>query len=387
MAVPRARAVTLLLLAFQGISIFAATLPSNVSSLSDTISLDTVSLPILTDFHNVGEYSDCFNTPTPRRGLHPAKLEDCLDAIHALSRLQDPWRRVIFARRKRIGFPLPKVVRNGTCVISIDVMNDADADIMWPQIVYSKAREIALACTQGAFRFGGRAKTGPKMVVDVLVFGRVWPLEDGAVESVASERAVITAEERLTIRNSSLQDKPPFRTMEPSGIDQKGPDSNLNINALGLGAELKCYDPPLPRERIWPIDIEDCEMAANAFVGDRSIRQRYTFSREPIATKYYYHLPATYSHKSCVVHLDMKNDGDQDTVKLAIVEATAWVLAHKCCGEEKPAEQYGGWGTVNTGSQGLINVWVYGRPRPPRISLTNVTGPALARPASLIDSD
>lgn len=384
---PRAQAVTLLLLALHGISTFAATLPSNISSLSDTISPDAVSLPILNVSPNVGEYSDCFNPATPRRGLYPAKLDDCLGAVHTLSHIKDPWRRVIFARRKRIGFTLPKVVRNGTCVISIDVMNDADSDIMWPQIVYTKAKEIALECTQGDFRFGGRAKTGPKMVVDVLVFGRVWPLEDGAVEPIASESAVIVAEERLTSRDSSSQYKPPPRTMAPSGIDKKGHDSNLSLNDLRLGAELKCYDPPLPRERIWPIDVSDCEMATSAFVGSRPLSQKYTFSREPIATKYYYHLPTTNSYRSCVVHLDMNNDDDQDTVKLATVEATAWVLAHKCCGEEKPAQQYGGWGTVNTGSQGLINVWVYGRLWPPRVGPTNVTALTLARPASLIDSD
>lgn len=291
----------------------------------------------------------------------------------------------MFARRSRVGFSLPKVVRNETCVISIDVMNDADSDTMWPHVVYTKAREIALACTQGAFHFGGRAKTGPKMVVDVLVFGRVWPLADGVVEPIASENVV--AEERLTSRESELQNKQPLRIMAPSGIDNTGHDSNLSLNALELGAELKCYDPPLPRERIWPINVGDCEMATSALVGHRPMSQKYTFSRKPIATEYYYHLPATNSYRSCVVHLDMNNDDDQDTVKLSTVEATAWVLAHKCCGEEKPAQQYGGWGTVSAGSQGLINVWVYGRLWPPRVGPTNVTGLALARPAPLIDSD
>ena len=83
----------------------------------------------------------------------------------------------------------------------------------------------------------------------------------------------------------------------------------------------------------------------------------------------------------------MNNDSDEDTVKLSIIEATAWVLAHKCCGEEAPAEQYGGWGTVKAGSKGLINVWVYGRLWPPRVGATNVTSLVLARPASSINSD
>ena len=67
----------------------------------------------------------------------------------------------------------------------------------------------------------------------------------------------------------------------------------------------------------------------------------------------------------------MNNDGDQDTVRLRIVEATAWVLAHKCSDEEKPVDRYGGRATVGVGAKDLIIVWVYGRLWPPPVVVTN----------------
>ena len=379
MALPRARAVALLLLAIHQVSIFAATPQSNVFSLSNTPSSDAVSLSNLNVSSNNDEYGDCFNPATQRRGLYPAKQEDCFNALNEIFWFKSPFRSTTFSRRYNAGFRLPRVIRNETCVISIDVVNDTDEDIFKPVQVYVTAREIALRCTQGTLRYGGRTITRPKMVIDVMVLGRVWPLESGAVEPVTLESAVVVAGERLTSRGSTLLNEPSVRLIRPPVVNTTGRDNSLSLNAPELGAPLKCYDPPLPRERAWPIDIKDCEIAVDAIIGDRQSDQEYTFSREKITTKFYYPLPTTHRYRSCVVHLDMANDSDQDTVRLAIVEATAWVLAHKCCGEERSTEQYGGRGTVNVGSKGSIKVWVYGRPWPPPLGATNATNVALAQ--------
>lgn len=135
----------------------------------------------------------------------------------------------------------------------------------------------------------------------------------------------------------------------------------MGLNVPDLGGALECFDPPLPRERAWRINVKDCEIASDAISGDRERGQKYTFSREPVATEFYYPLPATFRYRSCVVLLDMNNNNDQDTVRLSIVEATAWVLAHKCSGEERSVDQYGGRATVGVGAKHLINVWVYGK--------------------------
>lgn len=391
MSLPRVSAAALLLIALHGFLTIAATLAPNVISLSNISTSDAISMFILKNSSNNDEYADCFNPATPRRGLYPAKLEDCLNAAEELISIRNPFRSVTFARRKIVGFPLPKVVRNGTCVISIDVINDADQDIFRPWQVYITARELALRCVQGAFDLGGRTMTGPRKVVDVLVFGRIWPIEDriGDKESdpIVSEVAALIAGERLTTRDSSLLNSTSINTTEPGVARTSSQDEDLDSRIPELGIILECYDPPLPRERAWPFDFKDCEVATEAIIGDRERNQKYTFSREPVVTKFYYHLPVTLSHNSCVVHLDMNNDSDQDTVRLSIVEATAYVLAHKCSGRENPVEQYGGRTTVGVGSKELIKVWVYGRPCPPPVGGTNVTSLALAQPANLIDSE
>ena len=387
MVVQRARAA-LLLLALHEFLAFAATLQPRVFSVSNTTSSDAISLPIENNLSNDDGYGDCFNPATPRRGLHPAKQEDCINAAKELSYMKEPFHPITFARSSKVGFKLPQVVRNATCVISIDVKNDTDMDKFKPVLLYLAAWELALRCTQGTSRFGGRTMTGPKKVVDVLVFGRVWPLNNGAPESVTSEGSVTIAGERLTSRDSRSLNEPSFTSTKPSGLKNTSRNDLLRLNALDVLSTLKCYDPPLPRERVWPIDVKDCDMATYAIIGDRQSDQKYTFSREPIATEFYYHLPATYRYKSCVVHLDTNDTRDQDTVRLSIVEATAWVLAHKCSGEESSAKKYGGSGTVGLGSEGLINIWVYGRPwPPPLLDATNASTLVLARPASLVDSE
>ena len=394
MALLRARAVGLLLLSLYCFSTFVASLQSGVSNTSSS---DAFGLLMLNNSSKENEYGDCFNPTPPRRGLYPAIEQDCLNAAQKLLAIRNPYRPTTFARRGNVGFRLPIVVRNATCVISIDVMNDSDKDFFQPWLVYTTAVDIAHRCTQGAYRFGGRTTMGPKKVVDVLVFGRVWPLDEGLVKPTALENAVIAAEDQSANGDSSLLNEAP-QTKVPqnetslnltgrSVANTTSLDENLRLNAPELGGPLECYDPPLPRERAWPINFEDCRVATDAIFQDKDQNQRYTFSREPVATKFYYPLPAKFMYRSCVVLLDMSSNSDQDTVRLSIVEATAFVLAHKCSGEERSVDQFGGRTTVSVGAQNLINVWVYGRPWPPPIGAMNATKPALTQPAPLRDSE
>ena len=383
MAWPRVGVVVaFLMLALCGLSSFTAALQLNVISKSNTSSSDL-------SIHNASadgdEYADCFDQPTPRRGLHPAKVLDCYNALNELFSLKYAFRPTTFARRPEVGFRLPRVVRNGTCVISIDVLDDDDADTFEPLIVYTTASEITLRCTQGDFRLGGRTLTGPRGVVDVLVFGRVWPLESG---STPSESAVAIPGELSTRRESDfLNNTSRMSLTRPAVSNLASRDKGLELINPELAAGLECYDPPLPRERHWPIDVTDCENASEEIWEDRERNQKYTFSREVVSTKFYFPLPATFRYRTCVVHLDVENEGDEDTVRLSIVEATAWVLAHKCSGEEKSLEVYGGWGKVGAGTKGLINIWVYGRPWPIQIGATNVTSLVPSQPSSLLDSE
>lgn len=384
MAVPRAWAAAFLSLYLYGFSISAATLHLSRPSSSNTTFSDAASLLSLKIPSNSDDFDGCFNPATPYARLYPLIEQDCLNAAKEMFYARDPFKPTLFARRSNAGFSLPKVFRNGTCVISIDVRNDDVKDHFEPWLVYSTALDLSRRCTQGELRFGGRLAIGKCKVVEVLVSGRVWPLEKGVLEQRASESAVVVAREQLA---SHLLNETSLDLTKPSGATISSPNKSLNMNSPGLGTPLQCNDPPLPRERAWPISFQDCEMATAAIYADRDRDQTYIFSREAVATAFYFPLPATFRNNSCVVRLDMNNDSDQDIVRLSIVEATAWVLAHKCSGEEKSVDQYGGWGTVGVGTKGLIKVWVYGRPWPPPLGATNATGLVLAQPARLIDNE
>ena len=163
----------------------------NQVSLAYPSHLPLISLPFLNVSSNANEDGDCSDPAKPRRGLFPANEQDCVNAANEMFYFTDPFRLILFARAPRAGFKLPKVFRNGTCVISIDVVNDADRDRFKPWLI-----------------------------------------------------------------------------------------------------------------------------AADAIIGDRRPNQKYTFSRESVATEFYYPLPASFRYRTCIVLLDMNNDGDQDTVRL-----------------------------------------------------------------------
>ena len=374
MALLQARVAALLLLSLHPFSAFAAILQTDLINLSSISSSNATSLPIMNISANDDEYDDCFNPATPHRGLHPAEERDCLDAAEQLLNIRNPFISVMFARRGPVGFKLPQVLRKNTCVISIDVMNDDDRDYFKPILAFNTAIGIAHRCTQGTFRLGGRSTTGPEKVVDVLVFGRIWPPGYWVDEPTPSVNSVVVARQLVASGGSDPPNKTSpdlIKLLETNNISL---DKSLGLNDPELGESfLECYDPPLPRERAWPFTFQDCEIAAEAIFGDKQHNQKYTFSRDPVITKFYYPLPARFEHKSCVILLDMKNDGDQDTVRLSIVEATAYVLAHKCSGEEKPMDKYGGRATVGVAAKNLINIWVYGKIWPEPLGTTNVT--------------
>ena len=384
MAGPRAWAAAFLLLYFYGSSIFAATLHLSTPNSPRTTFFNAASLLDRQILSNGDGFNGCFNPATPYGRLYHPIEQDCLNAAKELFDATDPFKPTTFARRTYAGFSLPKVFQNGTCVISIDVKNDDVEDQFKPWLVYSTALDLSRRCTQGELRFGGRLASGKRKVVDVLVFGRVWPLEKGVIEQTASESAVVVAREHSA---TNVLNETSLDLTKPLGATTSSPNHSLHMNPPGLGSPLQCNDPPLPRERAWPINFQDCEIATAAIYADRDRNQRYIFSREAVATSFYFPLPATFRNKSCVVRLDMNNDIDQDIVRLSIVEATAWILAHKCSGQEKSVDQYGGWGTVGVGTKGLIKVWVYGRPWPPPLGATNATTLVLAQPARLIDSE
>jgi hypothetical protein len=352
-------------------------------SMPNSSSLEAV---FIVNSTSISEYDDCFDPPAPRTGLYPTNLEDCSNAAQGLIQDREPFRPIIFARKGIAGYRLPKVVRNGTCVISIDVLNDNDKDTFTLWKAYTAAIDIARRCTQGPYTLGGRTTVGPKNVVNVVVFGRTWPPPVGTIEPAASGAALVEASAQPRNIVVALLNTPQPSSITSPEINITSIEQRLDLNTSSLysnrslGGIPECADPPMPRERAWPIEFEDCEQATYAIIRDRDRTLDYTFSRKPLTSKYYYPLPATFRYKTCVILLDTMSDQDEDTVRLAYVESTAWVLAHKCSGLEKSSEEYGGRVTVGVGAKDLINIWIYGRIWLPPIEGSNST-------ALLLDSE
>ena len=146
----------------------------------------------------------------------------------------------------------------------------------------------------------------------------------------------------------------------------KGNETTKSITSSGtpkrpsLGGVIECYDPPTQREIGYPIIVKDCEQAAMQIIGERDKFDYYIFSRRKVKDPFYYPMPARYTHGNCVVSLDMEHPEDIERIRLTYVESSAWVLAHKCSGEEVPQQKYGGTMTVGVGANDLIRVYVYG---------------------------
>ncbi|CAD6585866.1 MAG: hypothetical protein ASARMPREDX12_002145 [Alectoria sarmentosa] len=105
-----------------------------------------------------------------------AQTSDCLYAAQQILPKGSPRRAINFTRRRTKGFfQLPKVFRYGTCVISVDVVQDSDEDKFQLLIVYEATLDLIRTCVAGFYHAGGTIFVGPKKLVYVLVFGRIPP--------------------------------------------------------------------------------------------------------------------------------------------------------------------------------------------------------------------
>lgn len=381
----------------------ALSLPQNAAHANGTSFNSTSTATALSD--TLG--GDCF---TDAR-LLLASHSDCLNAANlVLKAFRYPHRPYYFARQSNLEFMLPQVFRYGTCVISLDVAKDDEDDVFMPWEAFSNAVGLATKCFGIGEGLGGKIFIGPKKVVYMIVFGRKWPPvvgeEEGGADVAIEGMSLTSAAGRevnggvsTTMNISSLANPPSSQEqiasddsvldVGPPVLDQVAGErsaQNISVSVLNgssvMQGPMVCYDPPLPRERLFPYESSDCDRASQKIVGNRQKWDAYIFSRKrPSYSPRWYEMPATFTHKTCVIHVDMANDKDEDFVRVNYVEASAWVLAHKCSGEEVAQQKYGGYMTVGVGGNHLIWVHVYGRPWPPRAEDRSV--PSLLRNASV----
>lgn len=273
-----------------------------------------------------------------------------------------------FSRNPNATFHLPATFDSGTCSITVDVLDANDEDTFEFGTLYDAVLDVANRCTmspeQAVDIWGGNRTVGIKGLVNVVVSGMA-PLVLESEPPISGNAHVVTrtlAESKVPeISHDSFVREALAGSGKPAIISN---GSSANI-VTRLGGALTCYDPPLPRELLYPYVASDCDKASDEIIGDRNRWAAYIFSRKPSTNPYWYQLPVKYTHNSCVIRIDMENDKAEDAVRVAYVASSAWVLARKCSGEEDPEYRYGGFMTVSVGAADLISIHVYGRPWPP----------------------
>lgn len=305
---------------------------------------------------NTSNTDECFSPfgPSPRRHLYPVNSFDCLNAASEILKGRRAHVSMSFGRGAGMDFKLPWTARNRSCVVTLDTLNNFDSDTIVLREVYSTALDRIEECTIGENIFGGRKVVGSKKVVYVFVFGIGSPLQM-STPALSTPTHVVA---RAQIENSELS---LLNTSWSQTTEMLNLTSVSTTDVSTLRGIPECFDPPMPRERAVPIsNFTDCEAATVEIVGSRIRTQVYVFSRKPSEDPNHYQLPSTFRTRTCVVHLDMEHENNEDAVRLAYVESTAWVLASKCSGLEKAEEKWGGTMTVSVGARDLIRVTVYG---------------------------
>lgn len=342
----------------------------------------------------------CVEAPRTHEVRFPPYQNDCYQAADSIIQGRPRNIPLTFSRHPDATFRLPLSVAHGTCFIHIKLSNPDDEDTFELWTLYGAALDVANRCTvsptEQINKCGGAKLTGPKNLVNVMVMG--FALSDAVSADSTSGSARLIARAQ-TARNPPEVDAPPSKNSRVADLYLPGDGGIPNLNTSevilngsspstvpSLGGILSCYDPPLPRERLYPYDFSDCEEASNQIIGTRNKWQRFVFSRTPVrGPEPWYKLPARFEYRSCVIVVDMSNDKDKDVVTVNFVASSAWVLAHKCSGKEVPQYKYGGYMTVSVGARDLINIHVYGRPRPLPLGQSDVV--ALPQNTSSVDRE
>lgn len=281
-----------------------------------------------------------------------------------------------FSRKPNAEYRLPATFDYGTCSIIVDVLDANDEDTFGVSTLYGAALDVANRCTmspgQAVDIWGGNRTAGLKGLVNVFVSGMgsldvvSGPTTSGNAQIVPRTQAESKVPESSD--SSSLNSDVPILEALAGG---RKPGLNTSAiiskrSSAGIGTSLRgpltCYDPPLPRELLYPYVASDCDEASDQIVGNRNKWAAYIFSRKPSISPYWYQLPVKYKYGSCVILIDMNDDKAEDAVRVTYVASSAWVLARKCSGEENPEYRYGGFMTVSVGAADLISIHVYGRP-------------------------
>ena len=247
----------------------------------------------LTNIYNpVGE-DVCFD-PQPREYRLPTDRGDCFaaaDQIAGLGTLSVP---LIFSRQPGADIKLPVDLRFGRCCIHFNMPHPGDQDFLELNAVFTTAIEVALKCTIGEHKYGGRVYLGPRGLL-YMIMGGCSPT--GIISSPATPPSTKAEPIEQTVGGLSTF---------PQALDlEHAPNKRTAANAV----KDECFDQRISVPSLNLTTIEDCSEAANALVHGREPYKALIFARK---SNVGFHLPQTVQHGSCIVSIDVASDDEYD---------------------------------------------------------------------------
>ncbi|KAL9068030.1 MAG: hypothetical protein Q9161_006475 [Pseudevernia consocians] len=328
----------------------------NASSLDKTVAFTS----------NGWSIFQCFAPPLPPPGpFNPIRYLECTDAADKMManvRADVPF---TFSRSDNADVQLPWRARSGNCVMTMDVLNEDDEDIMCIQEPHGIAVALCRVCVSGYYRYGGRTPVGPRGVVYISVYGTT-PITVEAAGPAAPQQSQVVARQIKPGAPGLLNTS----SLTTTGIPV------LNISNADEG---ECFSDsgPSPRSHLYPVKSLDCINAADEILKNRRAHVSMVFSRRATGAGLDFKLPWTARNRSCVVTVDTLNDADFDRILLFKVYQTAMNRIAECT---TGGNRFGGRKAV--GSKNVVYVYVFGIGSPlqtPALALSAPTHVVVAR--------
>ena len=137
-------------------------------------------LPLLLflPLHTAAASVTCYEPVSPSSPLIPITYHDCFQIIKFIVQHDRIERPTLFSRKPHLGYHLPDQWRSGSCVMRLDMNDDAGPDeeetATFKDIV-GAAATVMLGCVVPAPHFGGTQCVGAKNVMNVTIFGTTGP--------------------------------------------------------------------------------------------------------------------------------------------------------------------------------------------------------------------
>ena len=301
-------------------------------------SLVRTNTPKLTGFGAFQCFDPTFPPPGPS---YPIRYPECVDAADNM--LSGVQRNVpsIFSRSEEADIQLPWRIRGGNCVISLDVLNEGDEEIISIQDAHEIAIALCRICVSGYYRYGGRTPVGPRGVVYISVYGTK-PVIVGANGPVAPHVVAKRIGHHIEYR---VPLAPETSFLAPVG------KSNFSISS---GNKAKCFSKRdlSPRMHLYPAKSLDCVNAADEMLKRGPVHVEMRFGRRAGLD---FRLPWSARSESCIVSIDTLNDRDFDTLTLWEVYQTVLDQIRECTIGGNPL-----YGSRAVGPRNIVYIYVFG---------------------------